>query len=362
MRKKKIFLGGYLNYTNAQNLNCLSLARHLDKEKFDIHALTTQFGDNNIEDISIKLFHCFSPFVFTKYIGFIWGILNCEILYFPKHQEIPVWVLRFANLLSKKIFTTIEGNMCDTTKISMIDSFNGLQNMQNYFSLIPNIYGITKHIINNATCGVKLNNNPLYLGVEKDNFFTEKKKTLHNIVCIGSLIRRKNIEEFFKLANIFPNLNFHIIGNKKYVKISKKRRVNRKDKWRNKGDKNEKIEFSDNIILHGHTNREDLPEKLKEIDLLFLPSRSEGFPKVILEAAASGIPSIIYHDYGASEWMTTNENGFVVNSFNDVIEKINQLISTPDLLQKNAEGALNLSENFDWKNLIKNWEEVIDNL
>ena len=98
--KKKIFLGAYLNYTNAQNLNCLSLARHLDKEKFDIHALTTQFGDNNIEDISIKLFHCFSPFVFTKYIGFIWGILNCEILYLPKHREMPVWVLKFANLLT----------------------------------------------------------------------------------------------------------------------------------------------------------------------------------------------------------------------------------------------------------------------
>ena len=60
------------------------------------------------------------------------------------------------------------------------------------------------------------------------------------------------------------------------------------------------------------------------MDLLFLPSRSEGFPKVILEAASSAIPSIVYHDYGASEWMITDENGFVVNSFNDVIDKINQ--------------------------------------
>ena len=34
MKKVKIFLGGYINYTNAQNLNCRALAIYLDKDKF----------------------------------------------------------------------------------------------------------------------------------------------------------------------------------------------------------------------------------------------------------------------------------------------------------------------------------------
>ena len=252
--------------------------------------------------------------------------------------------------------------MCNTKKRSMIDSFNGLQNMQSYFSLIPNIYGITQHIVDSARCGVMLNNNPLYLGVEKDCFFPVKKHSLNNIVFIGSLIRRKNIEEFFRLANLFPNLRFHIIGNKKYLKISKKRKKNLKDQWENQIDKNKSLEILDNIILHGKVNRQNLPEVLKEIDLLFLPSRSEGFPKVILEAAASAIPSIVYHDYGASEWITTNENGFVVDAFDDVIDVINQMINHPDLLKKTSEGALELAENFDWKRIIKTWEYEIDHL
>ena len=54
MRKKKIFLGAYLNYTNAQNLNCLALAKYLDKEKFEVYALTTHFGTSN-KDIDIPL-------------------------------------------------------------------------------------------------------------------------------------------------------------------------------------------------------------------------------------------------------------------------------------------------------------------
>ena len=109
-------------------------------------------------------------------------------------------------IFGTKLFTTIEGNMCDINKRSMIDSFNGVEKMRNYFSLIPNIYGITRYIIHNARCGVKLNNKPLYLGVEKENFLPEEKKSLKNIVFIGTLIRRKKIEEVFRLANIFPNL------------------------------------------------------------------------------------------------------------------------------------------------------------
>ena len=49
---------------------------------------------------------------------------------------------------------------------------------------------------------------------------------------------------------------------------------------------------------------------LKTVDLHILPSRNEGFPKVVLECAAAGIPSLLFSDYGAKEWM---EGGFVVD-------------------------------------------------
>ena len=97
-------------------------------------------------------------------------------------------------------------------------------------------------------------------------------------------------------------------------------------------------------------------------DLLFLPSRSEGFPKVILEAAASSIPSIVYSDYGASEWITNGENGFVVDDFSEVVDKIKYLIDNPDIYMKMSKGSELLANDFDWKNIIKQWEKVIDNL
>ena len=50
MRKKKIFLGGYINHINAQNINCKSIAKHLDKEKYIIKTLVV--GSENIPNIT----------------------------------------------------------------------------------------------------------------------------------------------------------------------------------------------------------------------------------------------------------------------------------------------------------------------
>ena len=48
MKKVKIFLGGYINYTNAQNLNCRALAIYLDKDKFEIFTLVVHFGEKTL--------------------------------------------------------------------------------------------------------------------------------------------------------------------------------------------------------------------------------------------------------------------------------------------------------------------------
>ena len=66
MKKIKIFLAGYVNYTNAQNLNCLAVGNYLDKEKFEPLALTAYFGKK--QQFEIKTFHCFRPFTISKNI------------------------------------------------------------------------------------------------------------------------------------------------------------------------------------------------------------------------------------------------------------------------------------------------------
>ena len=342
--RKKIFLGAYINVINAQNINCKSIAFHLDKNKYSVKSLV--LGDENIENLDDVSFIKVSPlgYKISNLFAFIKGALWADVCYFPKHQSTPKLALKFANLLDKKTFTTIEGNMCNTGRRNMIDSFGSLGNMIDYFSLISHTFGITSEIIKKADCGIKLKKNPLYLGVESNLFsFRKTKKKLNNIVFIGSILKTKNLDDFISLASLYPTLNFHIIGEgpiKKYLE--------------NKSSKN--------VTFHGQLNQLYLSKELINMDLHFLPSRSEGFPKVILETASSAIPSLLYNDYGADSWIDNSENGFVVSTFEEVKSTIDNLIENPELLRRNSENVLELAEKFDWKIIIKSWEKVIDNL
>ena len=340
-KKIKIFLGAYLNYINAQNLNCLAIAKYLDSDKYDIYALKI----NTTKDVSTNafLFNCFKPLKITTTIAVIFGIITCQIIYLPKHKIVYPWVIKFANLIGKKVFTTIENNMCETDKESMLLSFGGEKKIKNHFRFTKNIFGITKFIINNATCGVRLNNNPLYLGVDIDLYKFNQKAKLKNIVFIGSLKKRKRVDEFIRISAYFSDINFYIIGSGDNLFFLKEK-------------------AGKNVNFLGQVNHYDLSDKIKDMDLLFLPSKSEGFPKVILEAGACGIPSMVYCDYGAKEWMTHMKNGFIIANFDDAISNISKLQTDNKLLQITSKGALEMAKKFDWKIIIKEWQKVIHNL
>ena len=340
-KKTKIFLGAYINNINAQNINCLALARYLNKNTFKVYSLSL-YNENKC-NVEAKVFKCFYPVRISKIIGFIWGILHCDVIYFPKHHSTPRWILMLSNILGKKLFTTIENNMCDLEKESILNSFGDQKNLINHFKYIPNIFGITQYIIDNANCGVQLEEKVLYLGVETDIFSEKVRKRLRNIVFVGNLIKRKKIEEFLQLAQQFPHINFNIIGDG----------VDRTSL---------KMRATENVTFFGKLNQQELAYKLNKMDLLFLPSRSEGFPKVILEAAACGIPSIAYSDYGAQEWMGNYQNGFVVNDFIDIADIVKKLEGDNQLLSNMSKGARSMSLKFDWNLIIKDWEKVINNL
>ena len=341
MIKIKIFLEAYVNYINAQNINCKAIAKHLDKERFEVLSLANYFGNEDTPDV--KIFYCFKPFSISKHIGFLWGILNCDIAYFPKHVDTPVWILKLARLFKKPVFSTIEGNVTDKSLPNLIDLFGSENKIKNHFSLINKIFPITTFLQINASSLLPVQESVLQLGVDINQFSVSKKLKLESIVFVGSIIKRKQVQEFIHLAHTYPQLYFNLIGD---------------------GEERESLKKTSpkNIIFHGLLPHSEIDEIFNRSDLMFLPSRSEGFPKVILEAASAGIPSILYDSYGASDWMQHYKDGFIVNDISEVKAVINTLIERPSVLKEASSNAVKLAEKFNWRLMIKSWEKEIEDL
>lgn len=85
----------------------------------------------------------------------------------------------------------------------------------------------------------------------------------------------------------------------------------------------------------------------------------EGFPKVILETACAGVPSLVYSDYGAQDWIEHSKTGFVVNTLEEMKNIIDELAPNEKLIEKVSKNAIQLGLSFDWKLKVKAWEEVI---
>jgi glycosyltransferase involved in cell wall biosynthesis len=347
-KKIKIFLGAYINSTNAQNLNCRALANHLDKSKFEVFSLSVFSGNLNQLNIKgLKVFKCFRPLRVSKYFGHLWGLWHCDIAYLPK-REIMGWNRFLLNLLRKKSFSTVEGILDEKNMESAMATRGNYTGVIKSFKGFDRLFSITKFLgkYNYENHGIISEEKPLYLGTNTEPFLNEGKtiSKLEHIIYIGRLFERKGVYDVLSIAAKFPQLQFHIVGD---------------------GDQKEailrKIEDKQlkNITIYGILDHANLGDLLTTMDLHILPSRSEGFPKVTLETAAAGVPSLVYSDYGAQEWITHHHNGFVVDTPEQMIETIQQLKESPELLQLNSKNAMALAKQFDWRMVIKEWEEEI---
>lgn len=339
-KKIKVFLGGWVNCNNAQNHNCHALAKYLDKDKFEVTTLTLYGGNVDCNDLlDVKLLHARWPARVWQYIVFLRGIAWCDVGYFPR-GDVWQFCAKCVKLFGKKSFKTVEGVINRGTDKAAI---------RNVYHSTTKTVSITKFMVteNERWVGV-IAPEVLYLGCEVDTFSGEVRKhdKLRNVIFIGHDMRRKGVTDILFLAQRFPNLTFHLVGDGNGCNVN--------DMIAEHGVTNCKV--------HGTMSHQQLAKLISEMDLHIFPSRSEGFPKVTLETAAMGVPSIVYGDYGAAEWITTGMDGFVVSTLEDIEAIVRDLEQHPIKLDSLAGEAIKLGKSFDWKVLVKDWEKFIEDL
>ena len=108
--------------------------------------------------------------------------------------------------------------------------------------------------------------------------------------------------------------------------------------------------IAERCIFVGHVPPEDLPPYYRLMDTLVLPSLFEGIPRVVMEASAMGVPSVVSDVKGNREAVEPGRNGLLV-PLGDVpalAAAILHLLENPDVAARFAAGGRSLAaERFD---------------
>lgn len=162
------------------------------------------------------------------------------------------------------------------------------------------------------------------------------------VLFVGSLRSRKHPELMLVAASRFPQADFRIVG---------------------EGPMRAKLEAQvarrglSNAVLPGALGAEDLREEYRRADVFFFPSTFEGSPKVIVEAAACGLP-VICRDCYSAETVVHEKTGYQARSEEEMYAYLKILLGNAGLRSEMGRAGRLHSLKFDWDPIAKQWAET----
>lgn len=175
--------------------------------------------------------------------------------------------------------------------------------------------------------------------------FIERDNKILNVFTYSRWVKWKNIklifESFDRLAKTY-DFNLIIAWEWEELKYFE-------DKYRNFWN----IEFLWNL------NSLEIISNLKRSDIFLFPSKIDSFGLVNLEAMFAWLPIVWFNIWWASELVKDNENGFLVKSENDFIDKLEILLKDEKLRKKFSKESLRIS-NTNFKSSV--FKEQLDEI
>jgi glycosyltransferase involved in cell wall biosynthesis len=184
----------------------------------------------------------------------------------------------------------------------------------------------------------------LPVGVDCE-LFTPPRQRVNStpaVVFVGAVIERKGPQYLLDAARRFPSVQFRIIGagREGYDEVL-----------------HGQIAASGltNVRLEGAKSQVEIAGAMQESDILMLPSRLEGLPKVTLEADAAALPCIVFRDYETPS-VVDGVTGYQVSTWQEMLDRLGQLLADPDLRRAMGRAARQHAMNFTWDAIARKWE------
>lgn len=139
------------------------------------------------------------------------------------------------------------------------------------------------------------------------------------ISFIGGNFQRKGLLQLIKAVKILKKDGFDV-----YLKVAgRDKNLSLIERWIKKQTLEDIVEFL------GHLERKEIEKLLEKTDVFAMPSITEAFGLVYLEAMAFGIPVVGSKEGGVREIIEDNVNGYLCNPFlpEDIAESIKKALN-----------------------------------
>lgn len=175
------------------------------------------------------------------------------------------------------------------------------------------------------------------------------------ILFVGSLIESKGIRTLVKampaIIQTYPDAKLLVVGEgllkSELILLTRK------------------LNISNSIIFKGAVINEELPNYYATADLFVLPSSSEGFALVVMEALSSGTLTVTSTLDAFRDTIIEYETGFYIYKINSeqISSKIIHILKNKMNYKRISEkGRKHVVDNFDWDIVEKNYRNLIRNL
>ncbi|WP_199620941.1 glycosyltransferase family 4 protein [Paenibacillus alkalitolerans] len=184
-------------------------------------------------------------------------------------------------------------------------------------------------------------------GFNGNKFYPLKKEDhTFRVIYVGQIIPRKGVtyllEAFNKFSNNKSDTELVLIG---------------------KIDPCMKAYFENlpsNVIHHNYIPNHELIHYYSNSSVFVLPSISDAFGLVVLEAMGSGLPVIVTENVGAADVIDEGTDGFVVPIRNNeaIYQKLSMLYNDKDLQQRMSMNSIKKAKMYTWDYYMKNLQKV----
>jgi glycosyltransferase involved in cell wall biosynthesis len=147
--------------------------------------------------------------------------------------------------------------------------------------------------------------------LEEINSRNERRTGFKNCLYVGHITKTKGCDLILEVAQLMPHITFTMVG---FV-----------------SEEIKQLDKPDNLVFVGEVSKEQVVDCMNQADMFIFPTLSEGFPNVVMEAMACGLP-IVATGVGAIPDMIEDKGGIIIE-----VGDINGFVTAIKHIQGNSE-------------------------